>query len=232
MAVEGPEYFERQYFVRHPGKVRYLAALLRLLRENDVHSGTVLDIGAGYGLFLAELKQAGFEPYGLEVSAHAVAKAREAVHAQVACQSADAPFPFRDDFFSAITCFDVIEHVADFPAMLRESLRTLRPGGKLLVTTLSAHSIARFMLGKRWSWYQDSTHLHLFAPNTTASALESAGFVNSTIKTFFNFCSVGETTQWLKPLRMIGSLLFVPFGGDSLLAIAEKPSRFARQTDD
>jgi SAM-dependent methyltransferase len=225
VAAEGTEYFEREYFVRHPGKVRYLAALIGLLRKSDVLSGKVLDIGAGYGFFLAELKRAGFDPYGLEVSAHAAAKAREAVDARVVCQSADAHFPFNDDVFSAITCFDVIEHVADFPAMLRESFRTLQPGGKLFVITLSAHSIARFLLGRHWSWYQDRTHLHLFAPRATARVLERVGFVNSTVTTFFNFCSVGETTEWLKPLRRIDSLFFVPFLGDSLLAIAEKPAR-------
>jgi hypothetical protein len=109
--------------------------------------------------------------------------------------------------------------------MLRESLRTLQPGGKLFVVTLSAHSVARFLLGRHWSWYKDSTHLHLFAPRATARALERVGFVNSTVRTFFNFCSVGETTEWLKPLRRLDSLVFVPFWGDSFLAIAEKPAR-------
>ena len=42
--------------------------------------------------------------------------------------------PFEDQFFSLITCFDVLEHLdeQDIDTTISEILRVLRPGGRLL----------------------------------------------------------------------------------------------------
>ena len=43
-----------------------------------------------------------------------------------------------------------------------------------------------------------------------------------TLITESNFCSVGEGTKFLKPLRVIGRVVHTPAFGDSLLAVARK----------
>lgn len=48
---------------------------------------------------------------------------------------AGRPLPFRSGAFDRVLCFDVVEHVADVPALMAEIHRVLRPGGTLLVTT-------------------------------------------------------------------------------------------------
>ena len=65
-------YFEREYFQLHPGKVKYLDYLVGLLRAHGVPAGRVLDVGAGYGFFVAALERAGYEALGLELSPHAI----------------------------------------------------------------------------------------------------------------------------------------------------------------
>jgi SAM-dependent methyltransferase len=215
-------YFDREYFQLHPGKIKYLDYLVGLLARHGVPRGRVLDVGAGYGFFLAALEKAGYEASGIEISHHAVEQARRRTRGQVVEQGAEAPFPFPDDSFDAVTLLDVIEHLQDYGATLESCRRVLKPGGSLFVITLNAHSLARPLLGKRWAWYQDSTHIHMFTPRMLREGLEGAGLVVETLITESNFCSVGEGTKFLKPLRVIGRVVHTPAFGDSLLAVARK----------
>jgi SAM-dependent methyltransferase len=221
--VHEPGYFDREYFQLHPGKVKYLSYLVGLLGDHGVKSGRVLDVGAGYGFFLAALEKAGYEAHGIELSSHAVEQARQRTRGQVIEQGAEEPFPFPDEHFDAITLLDVIEHLQDYAVSLESCRRCLKPGGKLFVITLNAHSLARPLLGKRWAWYQDPTHIHMFTPRMLREGLEVAGLEVETLITESNFCSVGEGTKFLKPLRVIGRVVHTPAFGDSLLAVARRP---------
>lgn len=221
--VHDASYFDREYFELHPGKVKYLDYLVKLLGSHGVPpGGRVLDVGAGYGFFLAALEKAGYEAYGMEISSHAVAEAKKRTRAEVVEQGAEAPFPYPGDRFDAITLLDVIEHLQDYGATLESCRRCLKPGGKLFVITLNAHSLARPLLGKKWSWYQDPTHIHMFTAKMLRDGLEGAGLTVETMTTESNFCSVGEGTKFLKPLRVIGRVVHAPVLGDSLLAVARK----------
>jgi SAM-dependent methyltransferase len=220
--MDAPAYFEREYFELHPGKVRYLDYLVELLRRSGVQRGRVLDVGAGYGFFMAALEKAGYEATGIELSEHAVAHARERVRGEVVRSAAEAPLPFADGHFDAVTMFDVIEHVEDYPRALASCHRCLAPNGQLFVITLNAHSLARPLLGKRWAWHQDPTHVHMFSTGMLRGALAAAGFAVRRLVTESNFCAVGEGNHFLKPLRRIGRVVHTPWFGDSLLAVAQK----------
>lgn len=220
--VHDSSYFEREYFELHPGKVKYLEYLVGLLRRHGVPGGRVLDVGAGYGFFLAALEKAGYETSGLEISPHAIEQARRRTGAQIFEQGAEDPYPFPDDTFDAIAMLDVIEHLPDYGTALAHCHRCLKPGGKFFAITLNAHSLARPLLGRRWSWHQDPTHVHMFSRRMLREGIEKAGFTLERLTTESNFCSVGEGTSFLKPLRLIGRVVQAPILGDSLLAIARK----------
>jgi SAM-dependent methyltransferase len=222
--VHGDAYFEREYFQLHPGKVKYLGYLVGLLRSHGVPpGGRVLDVGAGYGFFLEAAEKAGYQTDGMEISEHAAEQARQRIKGRVVQQGAEEPFPFADGEFDAVTLLDVIEHLQDYDTALASCRRVLKPGGKLFVITLNAHSLARPLLGKRWAWYQDPTHIHMFTPRMLREGLTGAGLEVETLITESNFCSVGEGTKFLKPLRVIGRVVHTPAFGDSLLAVAKKP---------
>jgi 2-polyprenyl-3-methyl-5-hydroxy-6-metoxy-1,4-benzoquinol methylase len=217
--IDEREYFDREHFRLHEGKVRYLKALVELLRRSGVSSGRVLDVGCGFGFFLHALEEAGYEPYGLEVSRYARDRAREYTNAPVATQAAANAFPFESDTFDAITMFDVIEHIHDYSAALSECKRTMRPGGRIFVITPSGHSIARFLLGKRWSWHKDPTHVHMFTPGSLKAALRNAGFQELDSTTYFNFYIVGDATTALRSLRRVARFVPMPLVGDSVLVV-------------
>ena len=227
MAVDAPHahppgYFDREYFRLHPGRERYLRWLLRWLRRHDVTSGAVLDVGAGMGFWLQALQRAGYEAAGMELSPEAAAQARERTGTQVEAASADDPFPFADGRFAAVTMLDVIEHLERWPQALAEARRVLQPAGKVFVITLNAGSLARPLLGRRWSFWLDPTHVHLFSARGLRDGFVAAGLETVEMATMSNFALVGEGNPFLKPLRGLGRVVRTPWLGDSLMAVARK----------
>ncbi len=221
-SLETDDYFEREYFQLHPGKRKYLDYLIDLLRAHGVAGGRVLDIGSGFGFFLEALERAGYQPHGLELSPQAVATARQRTSAPIATGGAEDPFPFPDAHFAAVTLLDVIEHLDRYPDTLASCRRVLVPGGKLVVITLNAGSLARPILGRRWSFHLDPTHVHMFSADRLRQSLTAVGLVPETLTTISNFCNVGEGNPVLKPLRRIGRVVATPWLGDSLLAVARR----------
>ncbi|MGO9242710.1 MAG: methyltransferase domain-containing protein [Bryobacteraceae bacterium] len=110
---------------------RYLFAA-RLARRKRV-----LDIGCGTGYGAAELARVAASVAGFDSSPEAIALACSAypvpnLHFLVASASA---IPFHDAAFRLITCFEVIEHLADWQTLLQEAHRLLARGGQFIVST-------------------------------------------------------------------------------------------------
>ncbi len=93
----------------------------------------ILDIGCGAGNMIHHLQEFG-RVKGIEVDARPVQMARARGYD---VQQADATrrIPFADNTFDLVTALDVIEHVDDDGALMRESQRVLKPNGHLLITT-------------------------------------------------------------------------------------------------
>src|SRR6266487_643811 len=67
-------------------------------------------------------------------------------------QSYAEALPFADGSFSAIVCFDVLEHVRDLKATIKEIARVLAPGGVFVFDTINRTLIARAIL----IWYGEN----------------------------------------------------------------------------
>lgn len=95
------------------------------------HPGLVLDLGAGVGDNLSTMAAMG-PAVGLELSASA---ARRASRAGVVAVGDGARLPFREGAFDRVVCTEVLEHVEDPDAVLKEAARVLGPGGLAFVTS-------------------------------------------------------------------------------------------------
>jgi len=92
----------------------------------------VLDVGCGAGNMIHHLSRYG-AVRGLEVDPRPVRQARlRGYHVEL--HDATQPYPYDDGSFDLVTAFDVIEHVDDDLAILREAYRCLKPGGHMAIT--------------------------------------------------------------------------------------------------
>lgn len=112
------------------GRRRVLRAELDRLHAPP--GARLLDVGCGSGRTLDELAVYGL-PSGVDLSDRAVRTARERGHLDVLRAPAE-DLPFAEGAFDVVTCLDVLEHIDDDRAALRELLRVTRPGGRLVVT--------------------------------------------------------------------------------------------------
>ena len=104
--------------------------------------GSVVDLGCGDGLFSHLLALRGAHVTGIDPEALAIDQARAATarltypvgSPQFIVGSGDS-LPVPADSVNLVTLLDVIEHLPNPVAALREAARVLAPGGSLLVTT-------------------------------------------------------------------------------------------------
>lgn len=93
--------------------------------------GRLLENGCGVGLYLEHLQPLGCETIGLEFEISRAVEAREKAANLVG--GAGENLPFADGSFDLILSNEVIEHVADDARAVREMVRVLVPGGRIVL---------------------------------------------------------------------------------------------------
>jgi len=131
------------------------ACIERIFGPNALGQQEILEVGSGGGLICEQLAQRKAIMVGIDPSDGALATAREhaqqnglgpSIHYQ---QGYAEALPFADGSFSVIVCLDVLEHVRDLPATIREIARVLAPGGVFVFDTINRTLLARAIL----IWY-------------------------------------------------------------------------------
>lgn len=124
-----------------------------------VKEGKLLDIGCAYGEFLS-LAQQYFEVSGVDISAFALASAKKRLknaNLQVIDGSKEK-LPYKNESFDVVTCFDVIEHLANTQFLFSEVYRVLKKNGVFFITTPGHETLFSNFFGRFVA--DDPTHVN------------------------------------------------------------------------
>ncbi len=136
----------------------------------------VLDAGCGSGRNMIELSDLGTVT-GIELSETSVALARQRDAGEIVAGSV-LEMPFADGDFDLAVSLDVIEHLDDDLAALRELRRTVAPGGALLVTVPAYQWL--------WSGHDEINHHHRRYTRRSLQRVASQAGWNQVHTTYFN----------------------------------------------
>ena len=158
------------------------AADLLCAAARDPGQKRLLDVGCGFGGFVATMRRRGWDVEGLDPSPTAVAAAR-AMERQVRLGTLDALRTARGTY-DAVTMFYVLEHLPDPKGALSKVWSLLGPGGILLLRVPHTTPIVRLLapFGAGGSLYDPPFHLYDFSPAVLRAMLEWVGFED--IRTF------------------------------------------------
>ncbi len=103
----------------------------------ELNRSKFLDIGCGGGLFLSKVKNLGGDVVGIELNDDRVKYARDVYGLEVLKQPIESSFWFENynEYFDAITIWDVIEHVNYPLSTLRSAKKVLNKNGLIFIDT-------------------------------------------------------------------------------------------------
>ena len=152
-------------------------------------NGRVLDIGCSTGVYLAKLRELGWDCYGVEISRKAADWGKNKLGLKIVTGTAEQVL-FPEEYFDAVTMWHVLEHVYSPEKTIKEVYKVLRKGGVFIVGIPNAGSIERKFFGRWWGeWHFSPKTIKLFLlkNNFKSIKIEYLPNVNNIILSLQNF---------------------------------------------
>jgi len=176
---------EARDFDRLPAVPSELDYALCWLRGEGI-TGRIIDVGCAGLTLLRSAKTLFTSRHGIDIVTLPIWDDYPEIQTQV-CNLDNAPLPYADDSFDAVTCLMVLEHVFDPFHAVRELRRVCRREGRIVISVPNIAGLKRrfeILLGKlpitsaRFSFGEDSWdgyHLHNFTRATLHWLLRKEG---------------------------------------------------------
>ncbi|MBA2415323.1 MAG: class I SAM-dependent methyltransferase [Geodermatophilaceae bacterium] len=147
--------------------------LIRAALSRPPAGTRMLEVGCGYGLFLAAARQRGYDVTGVELSRSASRHARDVLDLSVHQGQLDAAV--LDGRYDVIAAWDTLEHVPDPVAFLRTARTLLADDGVLVFSTPYFSSLPARLLRTRWWTLKPTEHIWHFTPQSHHLVFARAG---------------------------------------------------------
>lgn len=181
-----------------------------------VKKGSILDIGAGTGMFLSYFKDLGWEVSGVEFSGDACSYAKRVFN--IPLKVGDfLDFKFPKEKYDIVTLNNSLEHLYDPKRTLEEIKKIMKKDGVLLITVPNIKSLGARIFGPKWYALSPPRHLYHFSPTTINSMMSGAGFDVVRIKYSYwmhNYFTIFESFRFIfSPRFKDGKSGEIGFGG-------------------
>jgi SAM-dependent methyltransferase len=135
-------------------------------------SQPILDFGCGSGVLVQELRTLGFEAHGLELGSKMIRESiRPGLSSSVTLYDGQFPSPLPTGSFKSVFCSEVLEHIPDFEAAIRDTARLATE--KVVFTVPDASAIPAGFRHKVVPWHLlEGTHVNFFTQTSLARALQ------------------------------------------------------------
>jgi SAM-dependent methyltransferase len=200
--------------------------------------GRLLDVGCAMGYFVEQALKVGYDAYGFDPSAYAIAHAKKTLQEGRVKMGTITAVSYPAKSFDVITMFDVFEHLGDPEADLARAREWLADDGILVIATGDTQSIAAKALGRRWTFYIPPQHLFFFNRKNLTTLLARQGLEPVAWSRVGKWLSLqyvlhlarttGESTiaRWLYDLVRVvrvGKLpLYVPMGDNMIVTVRKQ----------
>jgi 2-polyprenyl-3-methyl-5-hydroxy-6-metoxy-1,4-benzoquinol methylase len=144
-----------------------------LIREYTTEKGSLLDIGAGIGAFLNEMKRKGWHVTGIEPDAGAREQAKKLFDSTLQPASALQHLP--QNTYDAITLWHVLEHVHSLHAYVAQLKVLVKPGGRIFIAVPNYTSLDADIYRNNWAAYDVPRHLYHFTPKAMDILMKEHG---------------------------------------------------------
>lgn len=150
-------------------------SILEYQQAGLVPPGPLVDIGAGYGLFLEEMAAVSpvAELFGVEPD-HGLAEECRRKGFRAIEKRAEELQP-GEVRASCVTAFEILEHVHAPLAFLRACRNAMGPDGVIVLTTLTISGFDALVLGPRWKQIAPPQHLNFPSLTGMRRLAEAAG---------------------------------------------------------
>ncbi|HTY54601.1 MAG TPA: class I SAM-dependent methyltransferase [Candidatus Binataceae bacterium] len=150
----------------------YRARLARLKKLSK--PGRLLEVGCAAGFFLEAARRDRWDVAGTEISDSM--RQRCAERAQCPVFASIDEVAASGQRFDCVAMFEVIEHVTDPLALLRQVRELIVPGGLLALSTPNFEGPEAARNPGDYHWFAPPVHISYFGPATLSSCVREAGF--------------------------------------------------------
>lgn len=139
-----------------------------------MHTGSLLDVGAGTGAFVEAMQNAGWNVTGIEPDDTARKNALDIRHVQL--KPAEELLKLPETSFNVITLWHVLEHVHDLHEYMEIFRKLLVANGVLIIALPNYKSYDADAYAGAWAAYDVPRHLWHFSPQSFDTLASHHGF--------------------------------------------------------